>query len=751
MNDANSDMAPAQSVGPDVSLLRMPVSRVPGVGQFRADQLLKLGIRTVVDLMFLFPRTYEDLTKLSRVCQLHNGAKASIPGTICEVELREFGEGKSILGVLLNDGADYLRAVWFNQPFMTARFQVGQNCVFTGVPKKRGGRWEMNHPEFVFHADEAEPAGMLAVYPLTEGIGQKQMRAMVLSAVEHFGGALEEAFSDSLLERFGLIGMEQALADVHRPVDRERLARARRRFVFQELFIMQLAMARRRHLLSVDLAPTLPISAKIRSRILRRFPFELTESQLTVCEEIAADMSRQRPMNRLLQGDVGSGKTAVATFAMLLAVAHGYQATLMAPTEVLARQHARSIGSLLQGSAVRIDTMLGSDTPKQREDLLGRLAANEVDILIGTQAITHAVKSEKLNLERLGIVIVDEQHKFGVRQRSLMKQAGAAPHCLVMTATPIPRTITMSMFGDLDVSQLTGSPHQRKLHTYQGTDETKDRWWDFFAKKIREGRQGFVIAPLVDAPVDAAPVDAGPVDELPGEPADTANADTSKTEVSKTEVSKTEVSKTEVSKKSPQSVEEIFEELAADRLEAFRVDILHGRMSSQEKEDCMLRFSSGETQVLVATSIVEVGIDVPNACVMTIVSANRFGLAQLHQLRGRVGRGSFPGYVCAFPDNQEEVAAARLAAFCRSTDGFELAEEDFRLRGPGEIMGTRQHGLPPLRIADLIRDQDSLEEARSEARWLIDRDPDLSAPEHAKLARLVNAQYGAALDLGDVG
>jgi ATP-dependent DNA helicase RecG len=701
----------------DTTLLRTPVYQSPGVGRARAELLAKLGIRTVVDLLFCFPRDYEDLTKLSKVCQLEQGKKASVVCTVREVELRDLGQGRNILGVLVHDGVEYMRGVWFNQPFLANRFRDGQRCVFTGVAKKRGGRWEMSHPQYVFHIEEAQPEGLLPVYPLTEGIGQRQMRSMVDAAVKQYGVALEEAFPDELRRRFELTKLDEALLAIHRPTTREELARARRRFVFQELFVMQLALARRRHLLSRDRAPTLPISAKIRARIVRLFPFDLTESQQAVCDELAADMVKENPMNRLLQGDVGSGKTVVAAFAMLLAVAHGYQATLMAPTEVLARQHARSLKQMLRQSSVTIEMMIGSDTPKQREALLQRIADGEVDLLIGTQAIAHAVQAGKINMKKLGLVIIDEQHKFGVRQRSMMKQAGAAPHYLVMTATPIPRTITMSLFGDLEVSQLHGSPHQRTLHTYQGTTETRAKWWEFFAKKLNEGRQGYVIAPLVDG----------------GETGEQNSIRDGTTH----------------SGGSVRSVEEIYEELANGVLEEFRIDLLHGRMTSREKDDAMLRFTRGETQVLVATSIVEVGIDVPNASVMTIESANRFGLAQLHQLRGRIGRGVHPGYVCIFDESAEP--DERLEIFCRCSDGFELAEEDFRIRGPGEILGTKQHGLPPLRIADLLNDQDTVEEARGEASWLIQQDPELIAPDHAKLARLMKAQYGEVLDLGDVG
>jgi len=408
------------------------------------------------------------------------------------------------------------------------------------------------------------------------------------------------------------------------------------------------------------------------------------------------------PMNRLLQGDVGSGKTVVAVYAMLLAVAHGYQAAMMAPTEVLARQHALTLDRMLAASQVRRAQLTGGLTAAQRAALLQLIAAGEVDLVIGTQAIIQ----EDVSFGKLGLVVIDEQHKFGVRQRAILKQAGADPHYLVMTATPIPRSVTMTLFGDLDVSTLRDSPPGRqKINTYLASDDQRAKWWDFFRRKLREGRQGFVITPLVE--------ESEAVESV--------------------------------------SLAETYEKLANGELEAFRLGLLHGRMTPAEKDAVMADFRRGEIQVLVATSVVEVGVDVPNATLMTIEGGHRFGLAQLHQLRGRISRGKFPGFCCVFGDPQTEDSRERLKAFVASTDGFELAETDFRLRGPGDVFGTKQHGLPPLRIADLLRDQSLLEEARRDAHDLVTADPGLSSEEHAKLRRMMLVRYGKALDLGDVG
>jgi ATP-dependent DNA helicase RecG len=432
------------------------------------------------------------------------------------------------------------------------------------------------------------------------------------------------------------------------------------------------------------------------------FPFTFTPGQEQAIREVAADLNRPVPMNRLLQGDVGSGKTVVAVYALLVAVAHGHQAAIMAPTEVLARQHFRTLSALLSKSQVRCALLSGGMSASEREQTHSAIRKGDIDVVIGT----HAIISRDVEFDRLALVVIDEQHKFGVHQRATLKQAGTAPHYLVMTATPIPRTIALAVYGDLDVSTITDSPPGRQsLYTYLAAGEERVKWWDFVRKKLREGRQGFVIVPLVE---------------------DSENWDAA-------------------------SIQAAYESLANGELEAFRLGLLHGRLSPDEKEEAMARFTSGDTQVLVATSVVEVGVDVPNATLMTIYGAERFGLAQLHQLRGRVHRGAYPGYCCLFADAPDAASNPRLQAILSTTNGFELAEKDFQLRGPGELLGTRQHGLPPLRIADLRRDSSIVAEARADAQELIAADPGLAQTEHGLLRRQLLARYGKALDLGDVG
>lgn len=689
--------------------LRTPVQFLKGVGPERAELLARLGLRTAADVLFHFPRAYQDMSALRPVAQLEEGLLASVVGIIEEVELRNTGTGKSVLGMLLRDGVHYLRCIWFNQPWMRNKLPLGRRALVSGEVRANGLRWEMIHPQVeLLGDDEDAPAGrILAVYPLTEGIVQSQMRRIVALTVEGFGHLVEEVFPEDYLDQHRLWPIQAALQQIHQPSSPESLQQARRRFIYQELLVLQLALAIRKWRLTHQRkAPPLPCEAKIDARITRLFPFTLTPAQRQAIEEIAADMARPWPMNRLLQGEVGSGKTVVAMYAMLLAVAHGYQAALMAPTEILARQHFETLSRALAASRVRLALLAGSLTPAQRHKVLQQIAQGAVDVVIGTHAVTHAVARSGVEFHRLGLVVIDEQHKFGVRQRAALKKAGVDPHYLVMTATPIPRTVAMTLFGDLDISTLREPPPGRqKVHTYVASEEQRLRWWRFFRQKLDEGHQGYVITPLVE---EAEAVDAA-------------------------------------------NVQATYETLRQGELAGYRLGMLHGRMTPGEKDAVMAAFRAGDVQVLVSTSVVEVGVDVPNATLMTIEGGERFGLAQLHQLRGRVSRGTTSGYVCVFTSATQGEARKRLDAFSQTNDGFAIAELDFQLRGPGDLFGTQQHGLPPLRIADLTRDADVVDEARRDAQALVAADPDLADPRWARLRRQVFSRYGAALDLGDVG
>jgi len=632
--------------------------------------------------------------------------------------------------------------VWFNQPFMQQKLRRGERVLLSGAVRISGLRWEMAHPRVeVLQGDEIPAGSIQPIYPLTEGLAQGAMRRVAAQVVEEYSPLVDETLPPDFLQAHALLSIGEALREIHTPASHEQLAAARRRFIYQELLVLQLALALRKASLTTGArAPRLTTSGLIDARIRRLFPFTLTNDQEQAIREITADLDREWPMNRLLHGEVGSGKTAVAVYAVLVAVANGHQAAIMAPTEILAQQHWQTLGRMLESSKVRVAMLSGATPAAQRKATLAAIAAGELDVVIGT----HAVVQADVQFAKLGLVVIDEQHKFGVRQRATLKGAGSGergagektgdalprspipvPHSLVMTATPIPRTLAMSLYGDLDVSTLRDVPPGRqKVNTYVipvGTggppvpaaqtdssvvaDEKRTKWWTFFREKLRQGRQGYVIAPLVD--------DAGE-----GEAA---------------------------------SVQALFENLANGELADFRLDVVHGRMSAAEKQTVMDAFRRGETQVLVATSVVEVGVDVPNATLMTIEDAQRFGLAQLHQLRGRVSRGTQPGFVCAMLTSDAADAQKRLDAFAASSDGFELAEIDFALRGPGDLLGTKQHGLPPLRIADLQRDAEVVAECRRVAFELVAKTDLWTSEPYARLRQMVARRYGKVLELGDVG
>ncbi len=698
---------------------------LPGVGPNRGKRLEKIGLRTVRDLLFLFPRSYELPAPPASVAQLREGVPASLVGTITDAEIVSRTPGKSIFGAIIENDTGAVRILFFNQPFRAEQLTFDRQVMISGEPKLNGLRWEFTHPKVTL-LDEGVADGklprprILPVYPLTEGIKQAELRKQTRELLPSLAGALNEVMPERLrsdaaaaLRNGGvnvvgtLPAIDQALQQIHHPDDEGSLLAARSRFVFQELLVMQLALAMRRRRLTTDLqAPPLASSAIIDARILKRFAFELTGDQKATIAEVASDMRRQFPMNRLLQGDVGSGKTVVAIYAMMLAVANDHQAVMMAPTEVLARQHFRTLSHTLADSRVRVGLLCGSLSAGERRDVLQKTSEGEIDLLVGTQALL----SDSVTFSKLGLCVIDEQHKFGVGQRVALRSGGVDPHYLVMSATPIPRSVAMTLFGDVELSTLKEKPPGRGVvNTYLSHDGWRDRWWTFVAQQLNEGRQAFVVAPRVNA---------------------TENIDDDNEDIA--------------------SVETIYAELSQGPLAEFSVGLLHGGMPNDEKQSIMQDFASGKLQVLVSTTVIEVGIDVPNATVMTILGAQRFGLAQLHQLRGRVSRGTHAGHVCVFTDGpQPPEENERLKVFEQTNDGFELAEADFRMRGPGDLLGRKQSGLPPMRIADLNEDIQVLAVARQFAQTMIDEDPELSAEDITELKSQVIRRYGKRLELGD--
>jgi len=710
--------------------LATQVQYLPGIGPARAERLARLGVKTAQQLLFFFPREYEFPAPTCRIDQIQDGVACSLIGQVQDVDLITRSPGKSICNAIIANDTGAVKLLFFNQSYRAEQLVPDQRVQVSGVPRVNGLLVEFTHPKITIlgEAEDLPAPEILPVYPLTEGVKQAEIRRMTRLVIDELVNDLHEVMTSALrqtgaialseaVESIGteLLGIVDAIRNLHFPTDEQALRRARARLIFQECFVLQLALAVRQRRLSVELkSPVLASSALIDARIKNRFPFPLTGDQKRVIDEIRKDVQRPFPMNRLLQGDVGSGKTVVAIYAMLLAVANQQQAVLMAPTEVLARQHFETLKKLLSGSKVRVGLLSGSLNARDRREVLDATANGTIDLLIGTQALLHA----GVNFPQLGLCVVDEQHKFGVAQRESLRSGGEDPHYLVMSATPIPRSIAMTLFGDVDLSTLRETPPGRgAVHTYLSHQGWKDRWWKFVRERLDEGRQAYVVAPMIDS-------------------VSQADRDSALSESEAEDVS---------------SVESVFEELCNGVLSNYRIGLLHGRMDQERKQRVMEEFHSGKLQVLVSTTVIEVGVDVSNATVMTILGAQKFGLAQLHQLRGRVSRGTHDGHVCIFTDGETQAEDHdRLKVFAETHDGFELAEADFRLRGPGDLFGKSQSGLPPMRIADLQRDQGIMSVARELAKKTVAENAFFEADEWAELRGQVFRRYGNSLDLGDL-
>lgn len=681
------------------------VQYVKGVGPKRLELLNRLGIRTVRDLLTFIPRDYEDRSHITPIARLRVGDKATIKARVVQVEKYRARGGRAMARVLVDDGTDTLVCTWFNtRYFSAASFPEGRELLITGKVDYYNGP-QMVSPQHE-PADEGEAmfgSRILPVYPLTEALNQTAIRKMTLQAVEEYAPLVEDLHSPEWLKEHNLMPLPEALRNIHYPDTMELAAQARRRFAYDELFVLEVGMAIRRHGVRVEEKGfAFDITPEIDERIRKRFPFNLTKAQERVVAEIQEDMRSPKAMNRMLQGDVGSGKTVVALYAMLVAVANHRQAAIMAPTEILAVQHFNTLERYLAGSRVRMALLVGGKTPRERAGEIKRIAAGEADIIVGT----HALVEEDVQFRNLAMVVVDEQHKFGVLQRAKLRQKGRQPDVLVMTATPIPRTLALTVFGDLDFSVIDEMPPGRR--------PPKSRWYpknklpeayEFIRKHIIAGEQAFVVYPLVEE----------------SETLDLKAAVSSARDLQK----------------------QVFPE--------FRVGLLHGRMRPDEKEAVMAEFRAGRYHILVSTIVIEVGIDVPNATIMVIEHAERFGLAQLHQLRGRIGRGQKPSFFLLFGEPKNDDARQRLSIICATSDGFRISEEDLKLRGPGEFFGTRQHGLPELHVADIINDYQLLRLARRDAFALISEDPHLSNPAHARIKERLEETFKDRLDLIRVG
>ena len=697
----SADPHPTSAADP----LRQSAQYLKGVGAARFELLRRLGLETVGDLLFHFPRSYEDLTDVRPIARLSPGSLQAARGEVVEIDGRQLADGRTVVSVVLSDGGQCLEGVWFNQPYASGRFRYGQWLTFSGKPQRYRGHWQMVSPrvQVLDAAADGSAPGIIPAYPATEDLRQEQLRRLIQQAVERFAGHVSEIVPAELRRQRALPEVRQALHDVHCPLTLTAAQAARRRFVYEEFLVLQLALAlRRRELRDRQRAPVLPVTPKIDAHIRRLFPFRLTADQDRAVADICRDLASDRPMQRLLQADVGAGKTAVAVYALLVAVANKHQAVLMAPTEVLAQQHWRTLGRYLEHSRVRRLLLTGALTAGQRRTALDGLRNGDVDVVVGT----HALLQDAVQFARLGLVVIDEQHKFGVNQRARVRRLGTDPHYLVMTATPIPRSVALTVFGDLDLSVIRELPPGRQTVVTRWVQAgRRDRVYELLREGLRHGRQAYVVCPLVS--------ESGALDL--------------------------------------KAAEQTHAELQAGPFRDFRVGLIHGALDDRRKDEVMEQFRRRELDLLVSTSVVEVGIDVPNATLLVVEHAERFGLSQLHQLRGRVSRGEVPGECYLFADPAGESARERLRVLVRTTDGFTLAEKDAELRGLGEVFGTRQHGLGELRFGDVLADHSLLQSSRRDAIAIVAADAGLRRDEHALLRRRVLERYGRTLDLAEIG
>lgn len=685
--------------------LQTPVQYLKGVGPARAEALAELGIHTASDLLEYYPRSWIFLPEPISIRQMRVGQKVCLMGIVESTDYQPYRR-KPLFEVLLADQTGVCRVIWFYGGYLVNQIEPGRYLLVYGTVRRYKQMLQLVNPKFVAlqePPDDPTERFRGAVYPASAKLPSWQIRRIIRHNLDQLTALVPEIYPATFLQDNHLLGRAEALAILHDPPDEQRLAQAQRRLKFDELFLMQTALAlRRRHSRLNARAPLIEVDATLDQRIRRRFPFMLTDDQNQVIREICKDMAKPAPMNRLLQGDVGSGKTVVALYAALAAIANKLQVAFMAPTEILARQHYQSIQQYLDGSRVRYELLVGGITNSQREEILAKLRAGQIDIVVGTVALLEP----DVVFARLGLVIIDEQHKFGVHQRAQLRK-GVTPHCLVMTATPIPRTLAMTAFGDLDVSVIRHSP--------PGRGDVITRWvepakrpaaLEFIRQRLRAGRQAYFVYPRIDTDDESGDIKS--------------------------------------------AVEEYH--LLKDKVfPEFTVGLLHGQLPPEAKENVMAAFRRGEIHVLVSTIVIEVGVDVPNATIMVIENANRFGLAQLHQLRGRIGRGQNKSYCLLFAQTEDAQAISRLEIMTRTTDGFEIAEQDLRLRGPGELFSARQHGLPDLKLANLTEDGDLLQLTRRQAFALVERDPALTDPQWSVLRRLLIERFGQTLGLADVG
>lgn len=677
--------------------LKQSVQYIKGVGPQRAALLQKLNIYTLEDLITYFPRDYEDRSKPKKISQLVDGEEALIEAIaiskISEVRIRK---NMVIEKLIVRDETGSCVISWFNQKYLKGKFEIGCKYSFFGKASVKYGKIEILNPVFDNNETNKNTGKIIPIYPSTYSLTQGSIRRAIENGLSLINENLEETLPEYLLKEYNLLDLNNAIKQIHFPKDFEEYQKARTRLVFEELLGMQIALLNLKKENTQDEGISFPETVKM-SNVINELPFKLTKAQLRVLEEIDGDMEKSKPMNRLLQGDVGSGKTIVSIIAAYKAVKSGYQVAIMAPTAILASQHLEEFNKILNQHNIKCEILLGGTSKKKRKEILDKIKSGEIDILIGT----HSLLVEDVEFNKLGLVVTDEQHRFGVRQRGTIVAKGNNPDVLVMTATPIPRTLALILYGDLDISIIDElPPNRKKIETYAVNKSMEERINAFILKNLQDGRQAYVVCPLVEE-------------------------------------------NEEINAKSVIETTEKYKKILTD----YRVEYIHGKMKPKEKERIMQEFKEGKINVLISTTVIEVGVNVPNATLMIIESAERFGLAALHQLRGRVGRGDKQSYCILKYNATTQVAKQRMEIMQKTNDGFVIAEKDLELRGTGEFFGTKQHGIPEFKIANLFEDMEILKRVQSIAIKIQQEDPNLTSDKNKKIRNIIEEKFNKRIEI----
>ena len=679
--------------------LNKDVKYVKTVGPSRVKLLNKLKIYTLKDLIEYYPRDYEDRSKPKNLYECTDGEEVLIEA-MPTGRISEMHKGRmTISRLIVKDQTGTCYITWFNQGYLRDKFQPGRMYRFFGKISNKNGRLEMNSPVYD-EIDQSKNTGkIIPIYPLTYELKQTTLRRIIENGLLEVKGQMPETLPEYILKENNLWDINNTIERIHFPVEFSDFNKARERLVFEELLTTQLALLKLKNNYEHETDGIQFSKDVYMSDVINILPFKLTKAQLRVLEEIDRDMESNKPMNRLLQGDVGSGKTVVAMISAYKAVKSGYQATIMAPTAILASQHLESFQGILEELGIRVELLISSVTKKKKTEILEKLQNGEIDILIGT----HAILEENVVFKNLGLVVTDEQHRFGVKQRGTIASKGQNPDVIAMSATPIPRTLALILYGDLDISIIDElPPNRKKIETYAVRKNMEERVNNFIRKQITEGRQAYIVCPLVEENEDMEGL---------------------------------------------QSVIELAERYQKETFSEYKVAYLHGKMKPKEKDEIMERFKNGKIQILIATTVIEVGVNVPNASIMVVENAERFGLAQLHQLRGRVGRGEYQSYCILKYEGNSETIRQRMKVMCDTNDGFIISEKDLELRGSGDFFGTEQHGLPEFKIANLFEDIAVLKKVQKLALKIMEDDPLLEKEKNAKLNDLVKEKFSSRIEI----